>query len=757
MKYISYLILTFAIFFNLILYFPETQITLDPNDNIFQFALVRRTNDVWNESRCPLSLSCLPNLIDHWVPNWAEGYPLPYYYSHLPQIAIVASYNLFINPIISLITPISLYDYYNWLKYLLLALFPLPVFIALRVIGINPLLAALSALFATHISTDGLYGIDPPSYLWRGYGLTSQLYSVFFMPLAIAYVYKALSEISSANLRIKISNLFWAILFTTLTIAGHLGMGIILLLTLPIFLFLDTKPYPLKLRFKKLLLIVGISIFILFYWIIPAILNNTYHLISYWDPVWKFNSWGYYDVIKQFFSGEIFDWKRLPVMTTIITIGFFTTITNKKYFIFTLSFAIWMLAFFGRSPWGGLIDLIPGMKDFHLSRFVVGVHIASLFLIPFGLNYIFQQIEKITKRIIKFLPGQQKLSFYLISIVFIIILIILTYKQTIDYASLNNKWIKEANVAFRYEEKNFNTLIDTLKKLPPGRIYAGRPGNWGKDFRFSSTQMYLATSVMGLPISQFLPESWSPNSDNEQMFDERVTEDYNLYNLAYIIAPANFTPPSQAQLIKQFSPFYLYQMRSTGYFDIVSSNMQVKADKTNFINIVHVWQKSYSRLWNMHPLITLENQSPPSPSFKTISMTDEANYTANGKELNIFADYPLTFPEATVSGKTIDFSNDKPGSHHTYKGEVTIPEGCTNCFTLFKMTYHPGWKATLDGKESEIYPIFPFFMSLPTSPGKHTVEFTYQPSNLKIAIIIFEIFIFLFVIFKNKIKSKLTT
>ena len=120
MKYISYLILTFAIFFNLILYFPETQITLDPNDNIFQFALVRRTNDVWNQSHCPLSLNCLPNLVDHWVPNWAEGYPLHYYYSHLPQIAIVASYNLLIHPLISLISyPLSLYEYYNWLKYLL--------------------------------------------------------------------------------------------------------------------------------------------------------------------------------------------------------------------------------------------------------------------------------------------------------------------------------------------------------------------------------------------------------------------------------------------------------------------------------------------------------------------------------------------------------------------------------------------------------------------------------------------------------------
>src|SRR3989344_1939777 len=140
---------------------------------------------------------------------------------------LILTFAIFFNLIISLITPISLYDYYNWLKYLLLALFPLPVFIALRVIGINPLLAALSALFATHISTDGLYGIDPPSYLWRGYGLTSQLYSILFMPLAIAFTYKALQI--NQELKTKNQDLIWAILFTTLTIAGHLGMGIILL------------------------------------------------------------------------------------------------------------------------------------------------------------------------------------------------------------------------------------------------------------------------------------------------------------------------------------------------------------------------------------------------------------------------------------------------------------------------------------------------------------------------------------------------
>lgn len=757
--YTSKIILIIAILFNLILYFPETKITLDPNDNIFQFALIRRTNDVWQESHCPFSLSCLPNLIDHWVPNWAEGYPLPYYYSHLPQIAIVGSYNMIIQPLFSILSiSFSLFSYYTWIKYLLLSLFPLPIFIALRVIGVNPNLSALTALFATHISTDGLYGIDPPSYLWRGYGLTSQLYSVFFIPLAIAFTYQTLQNIQ--ELKTKNKELLLAILFTTLSIAGHLGIGIILLLTLPLFLFIDARPYHIKLRLKKLAIIVGISIFILSYWIIPAALHNTYHLISFWDPIWKFNSWGYYEVIRQFFSGEIFDWGRLPILTLLITIGFFATSINKKYFPFAAIFFLWMLLYFGRETWGGLIDLIPGMKDFHQSRFVVGVHIASLFLIPFGINYLFYLVEKTIKFIIRLSSRTpkletEKLIFYATSFILTILFIFFIYKQTINYSTLNNRWIKEANTAYNYEEKNFNSLIETLKKLPPGRIYAGRPGNWGREFRFSSTQMYLALSQKGLPISQFLPESWSPNSDNEQMFDERIDKDYNLYNLSYIIAPDSFTAPQEAKLINQFGPFRLYQISTTGYFDVVTSNLLVNAKKTNMVNIIHVWQKSYARLWNTYPLITLENKTPPPQISRQITMTDLVNYKENDKNFNIFTTHPFAFPQATISGKSIDRSNDKPGTKHNYIAKITIPQNCNNCFTLFKMTYHPNWQAKLDGKDVTIYPIFPFFMALSSEPGDHEVEFIYKPSRLKIGLIVLECIIIFFYLFRSKVKQLL--
>src|SRR3990167_4851640 len=230
-KIFSLLIIALAIGFNLYLYFPETKILGDPNDNIFQYSLVYRTNWVWENYGCPFSLSCLPNLIDHNVTYWAEGYALPFYYSHLPQIAVVASYKLLIYPLSNLASwAITLFQYYNWTKYLLLSLFPLPVFLALRIVGFTPLVSAVVALLASHYSTDGLYGIDPPSFLWRGYGLTSQLYAMTFMPLALAFIYRLLKL---NGLR----NFVLSVIFLSLTTAGHLGIGIITLLaSLPLIL-----------------------------------------------------------------------------------------------------------------------------------------------------------------------------------------------------------------------------------------------------------------------------------------------------------------------------------------------------------------------------------------------------------------------------------------------------------------------------------------------------------------------------------------
>lgn len=751
-KLLAYIILIGTILFHLWLNFPEMRILADPNDNIFQYSLVARTDWVWQNYGCPLSFSCLPNLTDHNVTAWAEGYPLPFYYSHVPQIVTVASYHLIITPITSLFNlQYSLYQYYNLTKYLLLCLFPLSVFIALRIVGFNPVLSSLGAFFAGNFSTDGLYGIDPPSFLWRGYGLTSQLYAMIFLPIGLAFTFKAITAVHKSLKLLIVSALFLA-----LATAGHLGIGIIGLLSTVPFLFADLNIKNLWIRIKRLFVIGVIVIAILSYWIIPILLNDKYHIISFWDPIWKFNSYGWYEVIRQFFQGEIFDWQRLPVVTILSILGFFVLLGNARLFPFALAFAMWFLLYFGRTTWGGFIDLIPGMKDFHQHRFIVGVQMAAIFLIPAGINYTFNLIKNIVSYISKKSEQAKKLEiyqniiFYVLALIFISTLGYFTVKQTVNYASLNNKWIDEANNAYVYDEKNWENLLTYLSSLPTGRLYAGRPGNWGKSFRLGSSEIYMLLGVNGFDVSQFLPETWSMMSENEQNFDERLPEDYDLLNIRYIVAPQNQGFPKEAQLSKKFGPFEVYITPTSGWFDVVSSPMFVSSDKTNFINLVHLWQRSYPRRWKMHPVISVEKKADvPKEMQKAIEMVDEVSYKEGSTPTkNIFADFPFVFPDATVSAK---IKNEKV-KRQTYSATVDVPQNCKNCSIMFKMSYHPDWQAKIDGKPAIKYAVFPYYLAVSATPGEHTVEFTYQPNKLKVILLFGEILILVILLLRKKFK-----
>ena len=735
-RIIAFLIVLSAIILNLWLYRAETQIIADPNDNVFQYSLVHRTNWIWENYGCPVSLECLPNLVDHNVTYWAEGYSLPFYYSHLPQIAIVASYKLVISPLNSLFgSSYSLFQFYSMTKYLLLSLFPLPVFLAFILVGFPVIPSAIAAFFASHYSTDGLYGIDPPSFLWRGYGLTSQLYAMTFMPLALAFIYRLLKL---SGLR----NFVLSVILLSLTTAGHLGIGIITLLASLPLIFIDFNKKNIINRSRKLLFVFCFFIFTLSYWIIPILLNNNYHIVSFWDPIWKFNSYGWYEVLRQFLNGEIFDWQRIPVITFIVTIGFFILILRSQLHVFALSFALMMLLYFGRTTWGGLIDLIPGMKDFHQHRFIVGVHLTSLFLLPLLFELLINSLKKITNLIDK-----NNLIPRLSSILAIIIISLLSYftiKQTINYNSLNHRWITEANTAFRYSKKDFYSLLEALKDKPAGRIYAGRPGNWGKDFRLGSTQIYMLLSVLGYDMTQWLPETWSMMSENDQNFDERVASDYDLLNARYVIMPAlpddkkdNINITQKAKLINREGFFELYEVPTSGWFDVVESPMFVTSDKTNFINIVYLWHRSYPRVWKMHPAISVEKKPNILPGMqKQIKMIDEVSYVEkDSSPKNIFADFPFVFPESTPSAQ---IKNEKV-DRQTYSAQIDVPASCRNCSFMFKMSYHPNWQFSVDGQPVEKYAVFPMYVAAPATRGTHTIEVTHKPNSLKVFLLVFEI------------------
>ncbi len=732
--------LLFAIGFNLWLYQLEPTATVDPNDNAFQYALVDRTNLIWDfaSKKCSINVLCFTSyLVDHWVPNWAEGYNLPFYYGHVPQILIVGSWRIAksLMGFMGQMGQMSLFQYYHFIIYLLLSLFPLSVFLALRVIRLPWFAAGIGALLASHISTDGLYGLDPPSFLWRGYGLSSQLFAMVFLPLALSYAWRYFNQKTN----------FWsAVLFLTMTAMGHLGLGIMAMLSLvPLAL-----SQPSKQNIIKLFVLSITVIFFLSYWIVPIFLNDNYHNISFWDPPWKFASYGAKETITRLLNGDLFDWGRGPWMTVLVIVGLIAAAwpkrelrmknkelrdTNKKnailplfiihnsYFSFCLLFLFWLFMYFGRTTWGPLIDLIPGMKEFHLSRFIVGVHMAGLFLMPIG-------IHKIVSRF--------RIFVYLFIGLFVYWII---YPQTVSYSTHNDRLIKQANENHVKVKDDEEALFAAIGGLPPGRVFAGRGGWWGKDFKVAETPYYMQLSTFGIPTVLWLPETWSPNSDVEQYFSEDKAKDYDLFGIRYVAAPPKQETQKFWKLMKVAPTWKLYEIEKVRYFTTGVRPAVVATDKRSYGNVVRLWIQSEAHVNGLYPELTFAKDYPRTTGLPNFKMLDEVTYKVpDGSTHNLFAEPPWYHNTTNTTNHQIlpIIKSETNTTDMIFTTKVDVPENCQECIVVLKQSFHPNWRATIDGKPATTFTVFPFYLAVQIPSGTHEVVFSYEPSRLKVVLLV---------------------
>lgn len=791
-KYLGISLLLFAVGFNLWTYRSEPTAMVDPNDNTFQYALVDRTNQIWDyaNSHCksvfPTNLFCkLSVLTDHWVPNWAEGYNLPYYYSHLPQVAIVASWRAIQQfTFNNLQTTYPLFMHYHYVIYLLLCLFPLSLFVALRMIGLSWIASGIGALVASHLSTDGLYGLDPSSFLWRGFGLSSQLFAMMWFPLAIASTWKYFQS-NSTTIRSALK----PILFLTLTTAGHLGIGIVGFMTvglLAISTFVQsilthsvtkTSLNDLKISLWKLVLVFGGVGLLLGYWILPILKDGNYHNISVWDPIWKFDSYGYREILKNLFNGDLFDFGRFPILTLLVGIGIFSAargnffadrfssstpevkqqnnhassgsrknLYERNDFSFALLFVFWLILYFGRTTWGGLMNLIPGMSEFHISRFIVGVHMSGLFLIPITIEWLFSRV-----------PHKYFLPIGFVSIVLIMLSV---YPQTLRYAKHNDYLVDRANTNYVSIQSDSDKLIDTLKielAKTGGRVYFGRGGNWGRNFRVAETPYYLYASTFGIPTVLWLPQTWSPNSDTEQYFSDNKLVDYTLYNVRYVVTPTDLGKD-------QIQPFWkplatgktwkLYEVETDGFITAGVRPAVVSVDKETYTNLVHLWIISDAPANGLYPELTFDKNYPKTTGIPNFRMLDSVTYKIpNGTNHALFAETPR-YEAETARPKVISQSNDHD---MIFTARVEVPKDCKECIVVLRQTYHPSWTATIDEKPATTISVFPFYTAVKIeSSGNHEVVFTYKSSGIKIALLLVSLASFTSLIWLSRSSKKIT-
>jgi hypothetical protein len=141
----------------------------------------------------------------------------------------------------------------------------------------------------------------------------------------------------------------------------------------------------------------------------------------------------------------------------------------------------------------------------------------------------------------------------------------------------------------------------------------------------------------------------------------------------------------------------LYQMPGSGLLQVVDTTAPIATDRQGIDAAIGAFLRSSMPAEAEYPVLDLVGAPPSRPTAQPGTAT------------------------ATSPGRvdvTYDLSADG-----VVGGEVTADRPAA---VVLKMSYHPRWRATVDGQEAPLVPVAPGYLAVDVPPGRHAVEFRYH-------------------------------
>jgi hypothetical protein len=324
------------------------------NDSTVHEQMVRFATAQLRAGRLPLT---------SWFPFLGEGSPQFLHYQSLPAI-LTGLAGLAAGPDAA----------FRWSLYLLLSLWPVSVYLAARAFGAARPAAAASAAMAPFLMSATGVGYEQGAYVWLGYGVWTQLWASWTLPLAWGWSWRAIRD-GRGDLR--------AIGLTALTVALHFETGYLALSVLLVWPLVAGRPLVTRLRRAAVLL--GGSLLASAWVIVPLVAQRPWAAVN--EPLQGsglVNGYGTRQVMHWLLSGQLLDSGRLPVVTVFAALGLglawlaWSTDVDARALLVALG--VCLLFAFGRTTFGSLVDVIPGSADLFFRRFTMGVQLAALLL-----------------------------------------------------------------------------------------------------------------------------------------------------------------------------------------------------------------------------------------------------------------------------------------------------------------------------------------------------------------------------------------
>jgi hypothetical protein len=657
----------------------------DWNDGVFHLALADRLVQAIERGENPL---------DFWVGGWNLGYPVARTYPTLAHLALAGLY-------FALGRSVPLVTVFVWMRYLLVVLFPLTVYGSARLLRVPAVMAAAAALVAPLVATHAPFGLDYSSYVWRGRGVFPQMLAMHLLLLAVGLAARAVREgrgLAAAGIVVGLTFLSdfvygWAA-FWTLVIAAALVGG--------------AAPW------RRVARVAGVGLAataVTGYQVWALFADRAFVSHGRWEPAWSRDSFGLAGVLLPLARGEMLDDGRLPVLSLLALAGLVVAalawrrakgatgdggparLPRDTAAFILCGAAAWLLLYAGRPAWGPLLTLLGTGPELHLSR-LVGVAQAFLVLLAgVGLGTLWRLVSGRSS------PPRMALATALAALV-----LLPAARERLEYLALDDMWGRENTAAFAREQGDLDATIAELRGSE-GRVDAGQAAPWGRDFKIGAVPFSALLPSAHVPAMVSVSHAASLPSDLMARFDERNPVHYRLFDVTTVVSDASRSLPSFLQRRDRVGRFQIWEGPARGWFDLVDVPLSVDLDRSTYFDVNAAW---------------LASPWPASGQYLRLNVGRaplDRPRLAPGESL------PPPPPRRAMG--TVE-SSARDGD--VYRARVAIEKAG---YLLFKMTYHPAWRARVDGARRDTVMLSPGFVGVPVRPGDTSVELRYTPSTFR--------------------------
>ncbi|HEV2370054.1 MAG TPA: hypothetical protein VGR90_09250, partial [Acidimicrobiales bacterium] len=421
---------------------------------------------------------------------------------------------------------------FRWSLYLLLSLWPVVVYLSARLFRIPPWGAAAAAVVAPLLASVPLVGYERGSYVWIGYGLWSQLWAQWTLPLAWATTWRALEDrrfIAPAAVSIAA------------TIAFHYETGYLAVLAV---ILLPWLRGPVRIPVgRALTVLAGAAAMSL--WIVVPLLR-----FGRWASVNEalqngplVNGYGARTVLGWLFGGRVFDNGRFAVVSLAVAIGVVVTVAFWRSrpalrALLVMGVASLVLCF-GRTTFGPLVDAVPGGDDLFFRRFMLGAQLAGIFLAGAGLLELGRVLRAAGLAVVRALSSRMEAAPLATTLsgvaagVLCAAALIPAFVATHRYDQRNQALISLQRDVQVSQAAHLAPLLAYVRAHGDGRTYAGDPSNWGPDFTVGQVPVFKYLESQEIDEIGYTLRTASLMTQPEFNFDASNAADYALFGIRY--------------------------------------------------------------------------------------------------------------------------------------------------------------------------------------------------------------------------------